>query len=44
MPVVAAALYSANYDGIMLEYDGIDPDKAALIAAIPRPSKQGLER
>ena len=44
IPAVAAALFSANYDGIMLEYDGIDPDKAALIAAISAPIEAGLER
>jgi hypothetical protein len=44
IPAVASALFSANYDGIMLEYDGIDPDKAALIAAISAPIEAGLER
>ena len=44
MPAVASALFSANYDSIMLQYDGIDPDKAALIAAISAPIEAGLER
>jgi hypothetical protein len=44
VPAVAAALFSSNYDSIMLEYDGIDPDKAALIAAISAPIEAGLER
>lgn len=43
-PAVAAALYSSNYDRIMLEYPDIDPDKAALIAAISAPIEAGLER
>ena len=44
MPAVASALFSANYDSIMLQYDGIDPDKAALIAAISAPIEAVLER
>ncbi|NBW08661.1 MAG: hypothetical protein EBR82_11610 [Caulobacteraceae bacterium] len=43
-PAVAAALYSSNYDRIMLEYPDIDPDKAALLAAISAPIEAGLER
>ena len=43
-PAVAGALYSSNYDRIMLEYPDIDPDKAALIAAISAPIEAGLER
>jgi hypothetical protein len=44
VPAVASALFSSNYDRIMLEYRGIDPDKAALIAAISAPIEAGLER
>ena len=44
MPAVASALFSANYDSIMLQYDGIDPDKAALIAAASAPIEAVLER
>lgn len=44
VPAVAAALYSANYDNIMLEYPDLDPDKAAIIAAVSAPIEAGLER
>jgi hypothetical protein len=44
IPAVASALFSANYDRIMLEYPDLDPDKAALIAAISAPIEAGLER
>jgi hypothetical protein len=44
IPAVAAALFSANYDRIMVEYPDLDPDKAALIAAISAPIEAGLER
>jgi hypothetical protein len=44
VPAVAAALFSSNYDNIMLEYPDLDPDKAALIAAISAPIEAGLER
>jgi hypothetical protein len=44
IPAVAAALFSSNYDRIMLEYPDLDPDKAALIAAISAPIEAGLER
>jgi hypothetical protein len=44
VPAVASALFSSNYDRIMLEYPDLDPDKAALIAAISAPIEAGLER
>jgi hypothetical protein len=44
IPAVASALFSSNYDRIMLEYPDLDPDKAALIAAISAPIEAGLER
>jgi hypothetical protein len=44
MPAVAAALFSANYDRIMVEYPDLDPDKAALIAAASAPIEAVLER
>jgi hypothetical protein len=44
IPAVASALFSANYDRIMVEYPDLDPDKAALIAAISAPIEAGLER
>lgn len=44
VPAVASALFSSNYDRIMLEYPDIDPDKAAIIAAISAPIEAGLER
>jgi hypothetical protein len=43
-PAVASALFSSNYDRIMLEYPDLDPDKAALLAAISAPIEAGLER
>jgi hypothetical protein len=44
VPAVASALFSSNYDRIMLEYPDLDPDKAALLAAISAPIEAGLER
>jgi hypothetical protein len=44
IPAVAAALFSANYDRIMVEYPDLDPDKAALIAAASAPIEAVLER
>ena len=44
IPAVASALFSANYDRIMLEYPDLDPDKAALIAAASAPIEAVLER
>jgi hypothetical protein len=44
VPAVASALFSSNYDRIMLEYPDLDPDKAAIIAAISAPIEAGLER
>jgi hypothetical protein len=44
IPAVASALFSANYDRIMVEYPDLDPDKAALIAAASAPIEAVLER
>jgi hypothetical protein len=44
IPAVTSALFSSNYDRIMLEYPDVDPDKAALLAAISAPIEAGLER
>jgi hypothetical protein len=43
-PGVFAAIYSQNYDGIMIEHPEIDPDKAALVALASAPIEAALER
>jgi hypothetical protein len=44
LPAVTAAIYSQNYDGIMLEHPDVDPDKAALVALASAPIEAALER
>jgi hypothetical protein len=44
LPAVTAAIYSQNYDGIMLEHPEVDPDKAALVALASAPIEAALER